>query len=394
MKDLDLVLQGATGFTGRLAAAELARAAPPGLRWGVCGRTRERVEAIAERYGAEALVADAHDAEALARVAQRARVVISCAGPFTELGTPLLAACVEHGAHYADLSGELGWIWQMIQQYHTPARERGVVLLPCSGFDSVPSDLAVLTMLRLLRERGQEAGALTGFFRLKGGLNGGTLASGIAQYERWSVDDLSHPFLLDPDPEASWQQRLLPPPTRPVFRVPALRGYAAPFVMAEVNERIVRRSAALAESGNDASPYGPDFTYGEHLVSSSRKQANAFKWGDRLARWALATQWTRNILRKRGPKPGEGPSERQRTEGFVELTLLAGDLAEPDARLDWFFPGDPGNTVTVRCLVQVGLALAADEARDAGLLTPAHALGSRLVERLRTRDALLDAPAG
>lgn len=388
MNSYDLVLQGATGFAGGLAAREIARTAPPGLTWAISGRSPEKLAALSEKLQVPFLVADGRDSEACEKLAEQARVVLSCAGPFQIWGAPLLAACAASGTHYADLSGEIGWIWEMIQFNDPIARRSGAVILPASGFDSVPSDLAVHSLVRDLQNKEQPIGAFTGFFRIKGGLNGGTLASGLAQSEHYSPEDLAHPFLLDPDPQASWEHRVHPRQRDSVFDVPAISGFAAPFVMAPVNERVVRRSAALADASGNS--YGEGFSYSEHYRTSTRKAAKQIAGGLKLAEWALKSSIGRKLAKRFGPAPGTGPSERERTEGFVELTMLAGEVGDPSARLDWFFPGDPGNTVTVRCLVQVGLALAAGEARDAGILTPAYALGSRLVERLRARDALLD----
>lgn len=388
MSDFDLILHGATGFTGQLAAKELARTAPTGLRWAISGRSESKLQTLGGQLGVPYLVTESTDEAACQRLVERTRVILSCAGPFQLYGTALLAACAHSGTHYADLSGELGWIWEMIQSHDSIARRTGAVLLPASGFDSVPSDLAVFTLVRELQRQELPVGDLTGFFRIKGGLNGGTLATGLAQSARYEPEDLAHPFLLDPDPQQSWEHRVQPPPREDAFSIPTLGGFAAPFIMAPVNERVVRRSAALSNATGRS--YGSDFSYAEFLRVSDKKKAKQFAFGLKVSEWALSKPLGRKLIERLGPSPGTGPSEQTRTEGFVELTVLAGDLAQPDARVDWFFPGDPGNTVTVRCLVQIGLALCAGESRDSGLLTPAHALSGRLVERLRERDALLD----
>lgn len=390
MRDFDLVLHGATGFTGQLAARELARSADPELRWAISGRSETRLQPLAEQWGVPYLVNNGLQQADCERLAGQARVVLSCAGPFQLYGSALVAACALRGTHYADLTGELGWMWEMIQSHDAIARRTGAVLIMASGFDSVPSDLAVHALVRDMQQRDLKVGDLTAFYRLKGGLNGGTLASGIAQSERYSAEDLAHPFLLDPDPQRSWEHCLQPPERKEAFPIPALDAFAAPFVMAPINERVIRRSAALADAAGRS--YGSDFSYAEWLRMTDRKKAKQLAFGMKAADWAIHNPFGRKLIERFGPSPGSGPSENVRAGGFVELTLLAGDLAQPDARLDWFFPGDPGNTVTVRCLTQVGLALCAGEARDAGMLTPAHALGSRLVERLRVRDALLDQP--
>jgi len=388
MREFDLVLHGATGFTGQLAAKELSLYAPPALRWAISGRSEHKLQELGEKHAVPYLVADGLDAPAVQRVADSAGTVISCAGPFQEFGTPLVRACAHAGTHYADLSGELGWIWQLIQELHPVAQERGACIIPASGFDSVPSDLGVYTLAETIRQSGDAIGDITGFYRLKGGLNGGTLASGVSQSRHYSPEDLQHPFLLDPDPTQSWDNRLMPPEREKVFEVRGLRSFAAPFLMAPVNERVVRRTAALLSgTSND---YGNDFCYSEFHRSSDKAKAKQISAALTMTNWALNKPVLTKLIERFGPKPGEGPSEQVRTTGLVELTLLAGDIDNPGHRLDWFFPGDPGNTVTVRCLVQVGLSLAAGESRATGLQTPATALGARLTERLFERDALLN----
>ncbi len=360
-RDFDLVLQGATGFTGGWAARELAERAPEGFRWAVAGRDPRKVEAVATRFGVPALVADGFDAEATRRLAARARVVLSCAGPFSRYGDALVAACVEAGTHYADLTGELPWIHAVERRHHEAAVAAGVALVPSSGFDSVPTDLGVQAFVA---EVGPSL-EVTGLWRLRGGLNGGTLHSALALAEEGSLDGTAHVAARRG-------------PSR--FPVPALDRWAAPFVMAPVNEDVVRRSAQrLAEDGVG---YGPGFRYHEHLSVRSRSRA----WAVAAAQWTLegllARRFGRALLRRFGPRPGEGPSEELVRNGFAHLTLLAGPLDRPDAVRRWEWVGDPGNLVTVRCLVQTGLALAAGEARRAGVLTPAAALGDRLLRRL------------
>lgn len=389
-RDFDLVLQGATGFTGRLAAAELAARAPAGLRWAVAGRDPARLEALAAGLDGCGgyVVADGLDETAVDALAARARVVLSCAGPFSRHGTALVAACARHGTHYADLSGELPWIRQLVDRHHAACAERGTVLLPAAGFDSAPTDLGVQALAAALDGA---PGIVTGFFALRGGLNGGTLASGIHLAEAWDPADWAHPHLLDPDPDAGLGAAPRRPRRLAIFEAPGLGGWAAPFLMAPVNERVVRRSAALlADEGRG---YGAGFRYDEHMLLPSRRRARVMGFGLRLANGLLARPWGRRLLRWFGPRPGQGPSERSRRQGFARLTLVAGELDAPRAVRSWAWRGDPSNTITVNCLVQSGLALAAGEARRGGVLTPATALGPPLLQRLAAAGAVAEMAA-
>jgi len=381
-REFDLVLQGATGFTGRLAAAELCKRAPQGLRLAISGRSRERTEALAERLGLPALVTPGLDADATDDLAARSRVVLSCAGPFSRYGTLLVDACARHGTHYADLSGELVWIREMIDRHHKTCSDAGVTLIPASGFDSVPTDLGVQALLSDLGE----SLPVTGFFAMRGGLNGGTLYSGIALAEEEDPRAPIHPHLLDPDPEAALAAtpRAIKRPA--VFPIPGRGRWSAPFLMAPVNERVVRRSAALlAEEG---AGYGAGFRYDESLLCANRFHAHGMRSLLGIAGQLLASPAGRWALGRFGPSPGQGPSARSIEQGFARLTLVAGALDAPVATRTFSWRGDPSNAITVNCLVQTGLALAAGEARRGGVVTAASALGSRLLERLAGVQAL------
>ena len=390
-KELDLVLQGATGFTGRLAAAELARYAPADLRWAVAGRDPGKVAALATQHGVPGLVADGLDPSAVAQLAASTRVVLSCAGPFSRYGTRLVQACAEHQTHYADLTGEVPWIQNVLAPLHAKCVANGTTLVPCSGFDSVPTDLGVHDLIETLTAQGHSLAGLpiAGFYRLRGGLNGGTLHSGIALAEDGALGG----FTARPSAASTTSKT---EPTRPrVFHVACLDRWAAPFVMAPVNEWIVARSLAGEPNHAHAGQAQSGPTYHEHMAVRGRLQAYAMTGLLGLSNVLLGSKLGRGLLRRFGPQPGEGPTERKIQSGFARLTLVAGELSRPLAIKRWDWNGDPSNLITVRCLVQTGLALAAGEARAAGLQTPARAFGSRLLDRLvaigATRPATLHA---
>ncbi|MCP4092916.1 MAG: hypothetical protein GY747_05640 [Planctomycetes bacterium] len=355
-----MILQGATGFTGHLAAEELALHAPESLRWAVAGRSSTRVRALAQRFGVPAIVADGLDRNAVGHLAAQTRVVLSCAGPFSVFGTPLVEACVEQQTHYADLTGELPWIQKLIRAHHQRCVEQNTTIIPASGFDSVPADLGVFAM----RQKLQEDLPVHGFFTIRGGLNGGTLHSGIALAEQGILTDASPPPHVGPA----------------VFKVPVLKRWAAPFLMAAVNESVVARSTQLISGKDGAAPFPSP--YQEHLLVRGRLRALQMKWLLQLSNRMLTSPIGRKILKRFGPRPGEGPSEQDIREGFARFIVVAGKLDAPTTMRQWNWDGDPSNRITVRCLVQTGLALAAGEAKGGGVLTPASALGDSLLQRL------------
>ncbi|MEX1023641.1 MAG: saccharopine dehydrogenase NADP-binding domain-containing protein [Planctomycetota bacterium] len=389
-RELDLLLVGATGFTGRRAAAYLARRAP-GLKLGLLardGRKLERLELTAER-----LVVDLLDRDAVFRAVGRARVVANTAGPFAKLGDNVVDACVYHGVHYCDITGETAWVRRLIARHHVRARAAGTRIVPCSGFDSVPADLAVL---RLARDSGGTLADVDTIYSLQGGLNGGTLASALYLAEHEERGELADPWLLvpgaDPTKTEREQQR---DPHRPA-RIDG--DWVAPFFMGPINRRIVQRSHALchvhAPPGPDgvARPlesYGESFRYREWMTTGGPLGAFAATAALGLGGALISTGPGRWMARHLGPEPGKGPSEETLANGSTRARHRAMTSTNDELRLEFTAEGDPGNAVTVLTLGETALALA--EPPDAlelgtpgtgGVLTPALALGDVLLARL------------
>jgi short subunit dehydrogenase-like uncharacterized protein len=224
-RPLDLVLFGATGFTGQLVADHLAAVAtgaavtgvPAGasLRWALSGRDLAKLTAVAERLqrahpaapAPELHRADAHQRDQLDALARRARVLCSTAGPFARHGSALVAACAEAGTHYCDITGELHWVREMIDAHHERAAASGARLVHCCGFDSIPSDLGTWALQQeMLARHGAPATEVTTYVeRLKGGVSGGTVASMLelakdAAADRTIARRISAPYALNPDP--------------------------------------------------------------------------------------------------------------------------------------------------------------------------------------------------
>ena len=396
-REHDLVLYGASGFVGRLVAEQLAEHAPAGLRVALGGRSRQRLERVRAGLPGEAanwpmVVADSSDAAALEALATSTRVVATTVGPYLRYGQPLAGACARAGTHYADLTGEVLYVRQLIDQCQEIAQGTGARIVTACGYDSIPSDLGVL----LLHEQASAdgAGALldtTLQARARGGLSGGTIDSLRAQLEAVGADPglrrvLSDPHALAPDPEAEPRQGG-ERDVRTVFPDAETGQWVGPFIMASFNSRIVRRSNALLGHA-----YGRRFRYRE--VSAYGTGARGFLRATAvsgllgLAMTAMATPWTRRLFDRLAPSPGEGPSEEARRSGRFRMetrTVTEGGrryLAVVAAQ------GDPGYAATSVMLAEAALCLAVDEAQlpaRAGVLTPATAMGAVLAERLRRR---------
>jgi short subunit dehydrogenase-like uncharacterized protein len=397
-RELDIVLFGATGFTGRLVADYLAGAAKrEPVRWAIAGRSHDKLAALG--LGVPIIVADALDTAAMRALAQRTTCVCTTVGPFARYGSELIAACAAAGTHYCDLTGEVPWMRRMIDAHHDRARSTGARIVHTCGFDSIPSDLGCWAAQQAFQARfGSPARRVTAVFgEQSGGLSGGTFASAFDIAREADRDPavralLANPYALDPPAPA-------PPGARPPARdetsihwQPALGMFTVPCVMAQVNTRVVRRGHALA-----GFPWGPDFAYHEVMSTPGSVRgavmAAGITAGLGVLQLAMSQPWLRERLARRAPQPGEGPSAEARARGHWIVRLVAeGDGGE---RLVYVASdrADPGYGSTSKMLGESALCLARDPLTSpGGVLTPSVAMAQPLLDRLR-RAGLTFAPA-
>jgi short subunit dehydrogenase-like uncharacterized protein len=388
-REFDLVLFGVTGFTGKLVGEYLAKQRP--RKWAIAGRSRAKLEALG--FDVPLVVVDAMDPEQCSAIARRARVVCTTVGPYQRYGSALVAACAEAGTHYCDLTGEVNWMRAMIDAHHERARKTGARIVHACGFDSIPSDLGTwATQQEFIRRFGRPARKVTAFYgEQSGGMSGGTVASGFAIAEAMKDPEvrrvLRNPHGLDPDPGA-------PTPkddARVVGWEPRLKMFFAPFFMAETNTRVVRRGHVLA-----GKPWGPDFTYREVMSTPGSVRGAIMAAGVTGGLLALSAVMKRpalrELVRKRAPQPGEGPSAAERERGHWKVRFLAEDGD------DWLVyvaadpHGDPGYASTAKMLGESALCLAYDTLESAGgCLTPSVAMGGALLSRLRNTGLVFQA---
>jgi short subunit dehydrogenase-like uncharacterized protein len=328
------------------------------------------------------VVADASDAAAMGALARRTRVVLSTVGPFARLGTPLVAACVAAGSDYADVAGETLWMRASIDAFHARAQETGARVVHACGFDSVPSDLGLWLVQRTALDRhGRPCTRVEHVFGpLSGGIGGGTVASAFGVMETAAGDPGARRALADPD--------LLAPGARPSPLVAdpwwprwqrALGCWTAPFPMAAVNTRVVRRSRALL-----GEPWGTDVWYGERVRAPHWPGAFAIGAATALVPAALAWAPLRRWVERRLPAPGDGPDAATLANGSFRSTIVGhvGD-GEAPVIVEIESPFDPGYGATARMLRETGLALALGELSAAGgVHTPASVGAARLLERI------------
>lgn len=397
-REFDLILFGATGFTGRLVAQYLAGSygAGSGIRWAMAGRDAARLEQLrrdcAAPEGVALITADAADGAALAALVRRARVVITTVGPYQLHGEALVRACAAAGTDYVDLCGEPAWMAAMIPQLQETARASGARIVFSCGFDSIPFDLGVLYLQNQAIERcGAPLKRVRGRVRtLKGGISGGTLASGLATIEAGRRDPavartMEDPFALTPGFSGPPQ-----PDGEGALYDELARSWTGPFMMAAINTKNIHRTNALL-----GHRWGKDFQYDERMLtgdgSKGERRARRLAAMTRIQNGLLHFAPTRALLRLALPRPGQGPDQEARENGRYELYFIGqapdGTVLRASVRGD----RDPGYGSTSKMIAESALCLAADGERKlagGGVWTAGSALGSALMQRLEQRAGL------
>jgi short subunit dehydrogenase-like uncharacterized protein len=327
------------------------------------------------------------DRAAMMRLAGQTTVVATTAGPFAKYGEALVEACAESGTHYCDLTGEVQFMRRMIDAYDARAKQTGARIVHTCGFDSIPSDLGTYCLQKaFVAKFGKPASIVTALYgETSGGASGGTIASGLNIADEAAHDPelrrlLANPYALDPDPTASHAKS---PDDKSIGWFPPLKMFTVPFIMAQVNTRVVRRSHALA-----GYPWGREFRYREVMSTPGNARGLGMAVGTMgmLAGVGivLGNAKVRELVAKRLPKPGEGPSEEKRLAGHWKVRLVGEHgsdrlvyiAADPD--------GDPGYRSTARMLGESALCLAHDAlSSSGGVTTPSVAMGDALATRLR-----------
>jgi len=367
----DVIVYGATGFTGGLVAQYLSterRLAPE--RWALAGRDMNKLEAVRERLAARdsrlaklnLYQASADDYESLADMAVRTRVVLTTVGPYERYGRPLVKACVETGTDYVDLTGEPGFWSDMVQEHHAAAEKSGALIVSCCGFDCIPQDVAAWLAVHALHDTAARTGhpiEVDGFVAAQGLPSGGTWQTLLDMLTEMDVgallsnDDPERPGVRFADDVARW-----------VLRMPT------------VDPMVVARSGVLGE-------YGPEFRYSGWFEFKSRVQMRAMLAGMRTAAAAAKVGPLRKLMASLRPS-GAGPSEKQRAGSWFRVKAI-GRCGDAQATAV-FSGGDPGYDETAKMIAESALCLATD--RDAlplsgGVVTPAATMGQALVDRLR-----------
>lgn len=376
-REYDIVLFGATGFTGELTAQYLAINSPPKLRWALAGRNQNKLKAVRDRLAAinpsckdmALLSADAGDTPSLQTVAAQARVVITTVGPYIRHGAGLVAACAANGTDYVDLTGEPEFVDRMWLAHHEAAEASGARIVHCCGFDSIPHDLgALFTVKQLPQDQPIE---LEGFVRAGGTLSGGTWHSAVTAFSRLrQIAQASKQRRR----EETWPGDRKIGSTRQRVRYDRELGtWLLPFP--SVDPQVVRRSAAALDQ------FGPDFRYGHYIQVKKFQSLVALMGGASLAVMGAQFGPTRRQLLK-FRQPGDGPSPEERAKAWFRVRFH-GSAGEQRVVTE-VTGGDPGYGETAKMLAESALCLSQDRLpKRAGMLTPATAMGDKLIARLQ-----------
>ena len=374
----DIVVYGATGFTGQLVAEYLAAnyAGKSDPKWAMAGRSLDKLAAVRDAIGAPVdtalIVADAGDPASLQAMIDQTRSVVTTVGPYLLYGNELLAACAASGTDYFDLCGETPWMRRMIDAHQATAQRSGARIVFSCGYDSLPFELGVFRCQQAAKETlGAPVSRVKGRIRaMKGTFSGGTAASGRALFEAAAKDQellalMRDPFSLTPDFQGPKQ----PPGNKPMLDED-LQAWVTPFFMANINTRNVHRSNMLL-----GFPYGREFLYDEMQISGPGEE------GEALARRIHAAN---NKMSTSGvPKPGEGPSKQERETGYYDLLFVGIAPDGRQVRAAVHGDRDPGYGSTSKMISECAICLLRDTPElPAGIWTPGAAMGEPLVKRL------------
>lgn len=375
--EFDIIIYGASGFTGRLVAEYLNTQYGQGdsPKWAMAGRSAEKLAAVRDEMGLPAdtplVTADTNSPESLTAMCQRARIIITTVGPYTLYGEALVAACAETGTDYVDLCGEPIWMRQMIDKYETKAIASGARIVFSCGFDSIPSDLGILFLQDEAKKAfGAPVPRVKGRVRkMQGTFSGGTAASLNASMAAIQADPslmqhMINPYALAPGFSGPEQPKGMKPEHDDTIGM-----WVAPFIMAAINTKTVHRSNAMMSHA-----YGENFVYDEMMVAGP---------GDKGKAMAEAIASVNPLAGDDAPKPGEGPSKEEREAGYYDILYVG--LGENGERIDVAVTGDkdPGYGSTSKMLAESAICLIEDCAdTPGGIWTTAPAMGHKLIDRL------------
>ncbi|CAH0486237.1 unnamed protein product [Peronospora farinosa] len=413
-KQFDLIVYGATGFTGSLVtryltiASESSLTNPTALKWAMAARSESKLMQLKEQLKTKLpdvashlidsipiIVADSNNEKSLKKMVQQTKVIVSLVGPYKLYGELLVKACAENGVHYCDLTGEIVWIEEITAKYTAAAIKTGAILVNCCGFESIPSDLTTYLISDRIQQNLKMKTSTVDFYitDMKGEASGGTLASVFAIMDTSSSKQLNasrNPFFLTDESTMKEKEAagLVKPNTTSIaVRYDKVMGFwHSLFIGGSVNQAVVHRSNHRLQN-----KYGNNFVYHERMAIGGLFMQLLTTFGIIVGGTLLYFSWTRALLKRMVRAPGQGPSEKSMLQGyFVAVATGYSEDGRLAVKAKVVGSGDPGYSLTSRLLSECAFCLAKDEIgestdRKGGFYTPASAFGHKLVDRIQTK---------
>jgi short subunit dehydrogenase-like uncharacterized protein len=381
-RELGIIVYGATGYTGRLVCEYLNKQYGVGgdISWAMAGRSQDKLEQVRDELGIPVsvplIVADASSSSSVDALVQRAQVILTTVGPYQLYGDDVVRACAQAGTDYVDLCGEPAWMHDMITAHGEAAEASGARIVFSCGFDSIPFDLGVFFLQQVAQEKiGGVVSRVKGRVRsMQGTFSGGTLASfkatmAAAAKNPEMINVLMNPFALTEGFTGPEQ----PSGFAPIYEED-LGSWSAPFVMATINTKNIHRSNLLLEHA-----YGENFVYDEMLLTGPGDS------GEAIANAVAADK----SMAENPIKPGEGPTKEERENGFYEVLFVGSNAEGSTVSVSVKGDRDPGYGSTSKMIVESAVCLLLNpDTKTRGILTPAPAMGSLLIDRLQANAGL------
>jgi len=393
-KEFDIIIWGATGFTGRLVAEYIFKNySSEKLNWAIAGRDKKKLINVRDKIADEnipLIIADSFDEVSLTKMTQRTKVICSTVGPYSKYGSLLVKSCIKTNTHYCDLAGEAQWIRKIVDTYHQEAKNKKIRIVNSCGFDSIPSDIGVYFIYKNLPDVNIKLDKISmrvsGF---KGSLSGGTYASmnniiTEASKDRLIGKILTNPYGLNPEGQRSG------PDKRDLNKVKYdedSKSWIAPFMMAGINTKIVRRSNALSNYS-----YGKNFTYDESIMTGDGFRGRIRAIISVLPLIFLSAKpgsLLKRIFNFFTPKPGQGPNKNERENGYYSMRFYIRYNDKSRALVRVTGDRDPGYGSTSKMLAESAICLSKDSLKDTyGVITPSIAMGDQILDRLQAKAGL------
>lgn len=393
-KEFDIIIWGATGFTGRLVAEYIFKNySSEKLNWAIAGRDKKKLINVRDEIADEnipIIIADSFDEVSLTKMTQKTKVICSTVGPYSKYGSLLVKSCIKTNTHYCDLAGEAQWIRKIVDTYHQEAKNQKTRIVNSCGFDSIPSDIGVYFIHKNLPDINIKLDKISmrvsGF---KGSLSGGTYASMNNIITEASKDSLirkilTNPYGLNPEGQRSG------PDKRDLNKVKYdedSKSWIAPFMMAGINTKIVRRSNALSNYS-----YGKNFTYDESVMTGDGFRGRIRAIISVLPLIFLSAKpgsLLKRIFNFFSPKPGQGPNENERENGYYSMRFYIRYNDKSRALVRVTGDRDPGYGSTSKMLAESAICLSKDSLKDTyGVITPSIAMGDQILDRLQAKAGL------